>query len=150
LIDLGVPRNFASDLARLDDIYLYNIDDLAAVASENRALREAAAKDAEIVIDYGLMQFERWRKKIELQPELVDLRRAVERICVEGVSEALAGRIGDKEDSTSLHIARMISQKINHELTALLERQTGIESPNGAEAAPFVLVPVESNDNKKK
>jgi glutamyl-tRNA reductase len=149
LIDLGVPRNFASELTQLDDVYLYNIDDLAAVAEENRSLREAAAKDAEIVIEYGLLQFERWRKKIAAQPELVDLRLAVERICAEGVSEALSGRLGEASADVSAQIAHSISQKISHELTELFERQRGISSGNEAEAAPFVLVPVSPQEPEK-
>jgi glutamyl-tRNA reductase len=142
LIDLGVPRNFAPELANVDDVYLYNIDDLAAVAEENRALREAAAKDAEIVIEYGLMQFERWRKKIALQPELIDLRLAVERICVDTIAEGLAGRLDGSEAQLATQIAHSISQKVSHELTELFERQKGIGSVSEADAAPFVLVPV--------
>jgi glutamyl-tRNA reductase len=149
LIDLGVPRNFAADLASVDDVYLYNIDDLAAVAAENRALREAAAKDAEIVIDYGLMQFERWQKKIALQPEIVDLRLAVERICAQGIAEGLAGNLVDSDSQLTAQVARSISQKISHELTSLVERQMGIGRPNDTEEAPFVLVPVESGAPKK-
>jgi len=150
LIDLGVPRNFASDMAQVDDVYLYNIDDLAAVAEENRALREAAAKDAEIVIEYGLMQFERWRKKIALQPELVDLRLAVEQICSKGVSEGLGDLLADVGSDVADRIARIISQKISHELTEVFERQRGISAPSDAEAAPFVLVPFHSVDLKSK
>jgi glutamyl-tRNA reductase len=149
LIDLGVPRNFAPDLAKIDDVYLYNIDDLAAVAAENRALREAAAKDAEIVIEYGLMQFERWRKKIAVQPELVDLRLAVERICGEIVAEGLAGKLAGTEKQLAAQIAYAISQKISHELTEVFERQRGIESLGDAETAPFVLVPVGSRGPKQ-
>lgn len=37
-IDLGMPRNFSSALGDLDDVYLYNIDDLATIAEENKAL----------------------------------------------------------------------------------------------------------------
>jgi glutamyl-tRNA reductase len=149
LIDLGVPRNFATDLAQVDDVYLYNIDDLAAVAAENRALREAAAKDAEIVIDYGLMQFERWQKKIAHQPEIVDLRLAVERICEQGIADALAGRLTETDSGLKAEITRSISQKISHELISLFERQMGIAALNDSEQAPFVLVPVASAADKK-
>lgn len=146
LIDLGMPRNFAPDLAQVDDVYLYNIDDLAAVAAENQALREAAAKDAEIVIEYGLMQFERWRKKIAIQPELVDLRQTVEQICAQGVAEGLAGVQGEDGVSRSAQIAHAISQKINHELTGLLQRHMGLDPVSDTDVAPFVLVPVTSRD----
>ena len=40
LIDLSVPRNIDTDVQQLDDIYLYNIDDLEAVIRENRCHRE--------------------------------------------------------------------------------------------------------------
>jgi len=144
LIDLGVPRNFAADLGNIDNVYLYNIDDLSNVATSNMELREAAAKDAEMVIEYGLAQFERWRRKISVQPELIDLRQAVERICAEGVAEALPTSLKGIGDNLAQEISYSISQKISHELTMLLERQKGI-NPGGTsdtEVSPFLLVPV--------
>jgi glutamyl-tRNA reductase len=144
LIDLGVPRNFAADLANIDNVYLYNIDDLSNVATSNMELREAAAKDAEMVIEYGLAQFERWRRKIAVQPELIDLRQAVERICAEGVAEALPGSLKGIGDNLAQEISHLISQKISHELTRLLERQKGVDGGGmgDTEVSPFLLVPV--------
>ncbi len=140
LIDLGMPRNFAPDLTDIDNIYLYNIDDLASVAAANQSLRESAAKDAEMVIEYGLMQFERWRRKLKVQPELVDLRLTVEEICRGELENALEGVGAEPNQELIRRISGAISQKVNHELTRLLERQNGIESPHH-EGVPFVLVP---------
>jgi glutamyl-tRNA reductase len=140
LIDLGVPRNFAQDLAEIDNVYLYNIDDLAAVAAENKALRESAAKDAEVVIDYGLLQFERWRAKIAARPEIVDLRAAIERICQDEVAKAISSNVPEVREDIALRVAYAISQKVSHELTSLLERQRGIDTP-GSESAPFTILP---------
>lgn len=140
LIDLGVPRNFASDLADVDNVYLYNIDDLASVAAENKALRESAAREAEVVIEYGLLQFERWRTKLSVRPEIVDLRRAIERICHDEVLSGIKGSGQESESDIAQRIAYAISQKVGHELTTILERQKGIDVP-GAEGVPFLLVP---------
>ncbi len=140
LIDLGVPRNFAQELAEVDNVYLYNIDDLAAVAAENLALRQSAARDAEVVIEYGLLQFERWRAKLAARPEVVDLRLAIERICQTEVAKGLRASRPGSEDEVVGRVAHAISQKVSHELIALLERQKGIESPD-REAVPFILVP---------
>jgi glutamyl-tRNA reductase len=140
LIDLGVPRNFAQDLAEIDNVYLYNIDDLASVAAENRALRESAAKDAEVVIEYGLLQFERWRAKLAARPEVVDLRLAIERICQAEVSKGMRAAKSGSEAEVISRVSYAISQKIGHELVSLLERQRGIETPEG-ESVPFVIVP---------
>jgi glutamyl-tRNA reductase len=147
LIDLGVPRNFAPELADLDNVYLYNIDDLASVAAENRALREAAAKDAEVVIEYGLMQFERWRMKLEAKPEIVDLRQMIERICRLELAQGLVSAGEAQRPERVERIARNISQKIGHELTELLERQKGVPGLDDSDRTPFVLVPVDSNDS---
>ncbi|MEN9846616.1 MAG: glutamyl-tRNA reductase [Pseudomonadota bacterium] len=136
LIDLGVPRNFASDLAEIDSVYLYNIDDLAGIADENRALREAAAQDAELIIEYGLAQFERWRLKRVAQPEIVDLRAAVHEICATEVNRILASQSGIDEGAVA-HLSRVISQKIAHELTKLVEHRVHGES----ESAPLIIVP---------
>jgi glutamyl-tRNA reductase len=147
LIDLGVPRNFAPELADLDNVYLYNIDDLASVAAENRALREAAAKDAEVVIEYGLMQFERWRMKLAAKPEILDLRQMIERICRLEVAQALVGSGEGQSSERVERMARNISQKIGHELTELLERQKGVPGLDDGDRTPFVLVPVDSSDS---
>jgi glutamyl-tRNA reductase len=136
LIDLGVPRNFASDMAEMDSVYLYNIDDLAGIADENRALREAAAQDAELIIEYGLAQFERWRHKRVVQPEIVDLRAAVHEICATEVNRLLATQEG-MDNGAVEHLAHAISQKIAHELTKLVEHRIKGES----ESTPLIIVP---------
>ena len=136
LIDLGVPRNFASDMAEMDSVYLYNIDDLAGIADENRALREAAAQDAELIIEYGLAQFERWRHKRVVQPEIVDLRAAVHEICATEVNRLLATQEGMDNGAVG-HLAHAISQKIAHELTKLVEHRIKGES----ESTPLIIVP---------
>jgi glutamyl-tRNA reductase len=136
LIDLGVPRNFASDLAEMDSVYLYNIDDLAGIADENRALREAAAQDAELIIEYGLAQFERWRLKRSAQPEIVDLRAAVHEICSTEVARLMAAQAGANQDTVD-RLAHSISQKVAHELTKLVEHRVRGED----ESTPLILVP---------
>jgi glutamyl-tRNA reductase len=92
------------------------------------------------------MQFERWRRKLEVQPEVVDLRLAVEAICRSELERALAGRATNVNQEVIQSISSTLSQKINHEFTRLLERQNGIESPD-QEGVPFVLVPTTKSNS---
>lgn len=140
LIDLGVPRNFSPELAELDSVYLYNIDDLSGIADENRALREAAAQEAELIIEYGLAQFERWRQKRVAQPEIVDLRERVREICEREVRELL-GSAELATDETAERLAHAISQKISHELTRVIEQRQGGSDDEGA---PVIILPGQS------
>ncbi len=139
LIDLGVPRNFAPTLADVDNVYLYNIDDLAAIASENKALRDEAAKEAEIVIEYGLMQFERWRKKLAAVPAIVDIRARIENICRTELSLGLPNAPESREETIE-RLAHSLSQRIGHELTELLERQKGVTTGD-RDDPPFIFIP---------
>lgn len=140
LIDLGVPRNFSADLADVDNVYLYNIDDLATIAAANKALRDAAAQEAEIVIEYGLSQFERWRRKLAARPEIIDLRAKIERICETEVGRSLA-MVSDLRADEARRIAYAISQKVGHELTRLIERQNGVQGAENDDM-PFMLLPL--------
>jgi glutamyl-tRNA reductase len=139
LIDLGVPRNFSPALAEQDNLYLYNIDDLAAIAAENKALREDAAKEADIVIEHGLMHFERWRTRLEAKPTIVDVRGRIQDIC-DAELRAAVGASGALSQEHIQQIAHSISQKIGHELTSMLERHIGARAVDDEEP-PFLIVP---------
>ncbi len=146
LIDLGVPRNVSAEVADVDNVYLYNIDDLIGIADQNKALREAAAKEADIVIDYGLLQFERWRKKIELQPEVVNLRAQIDQVCRGEVTRLLAAAsIGDlsqvaQREQLVAELSRGISGKLSHKLSKMVARYLGASDDDDDDAAPFVIV----------
>lgn len=140
LIDLGVPRNFTPDIADLDGVYLYNIDDLASIAKENQALREAAAQEAELVISHGLLQFERWRTRLEMKPELLDLRAKVQAICLEEVAQFMTEVTAHDQGEVAARMSHSLSQKIAHELTRVLERQTGVLNSEDDGEYPFLIV----------
>jgi glutamyl-tRNA reductase len=139
LIDLGLPRNFAPELDELDEVYLYNIDDLAVIAQENKALREVAAQEAELVIDHGLLQFERWRTRLLAKPELLDVRAKVQAICLAELMEVMAGASAESREEAARQAAYSISQKVAHELTEVLERQKGVSQDDDG-FYPYLIV----------
>jgi glutamyl-tRNA reductase len=119
-------------------VYLYNIDDLASVALENRGLREAAAKEAGVVIEYGLAQFERWRRKIALNPEVVDFRLAVNQICSD-VIKGYSAKLGVKDVADE--VVSSIGQQINHRITEFILRHKGaLGGENDDDLKPPFLV----------
>jgi len=50
IVDLAVPRDVEPEVARLEDVYLYTVDDLQGVIEDNMKAREAAARDAEAIV----------------------------------------------------------------------------------------------------
>jgi glutamyl-tRNA reductase len=60
MVDLAVPRDIEPEVKALEDVYLYTVDDLAAVVQTGREHREAAVAQAEAIIDAGVQSFLHW------------------------------------------------------------------------------------------
>ncbi len=82
LIDLGVPRNIAVDVKKLDEVYLYNIDDLEQVVAYNRKQRGAEVARAEDIIVEETARFLEWRKGLSLSPAIRRLKESLDDIGV--------------------------------------------------------------------
>lgn len=137
LLDLGVPRNFAADLAELDDVYLYNIDDLGRIVDQNLSLREAAAKEGELIVEYGLYQFEHWLAKVAAEGAIVSLRQKVERVCETEIERVLGEQLpADERAHAVQQLSHRISQKLAHDLTEL-----ALQSPEG-KLDPLAVLPL--------
>ncbi len=80
LIDLGVPRNFDERLNRLENVYLYDIDDLGQVVHKSQAEREREAARAEEIVELELESFWRWMNGLDLVPTIRDIRYSIDRL----------------------------------------------------------------------
>lgn len=74
LIDLGVPRNVAPGVAGLDNVYLYNIDDLKGIVLQNRRAREQEVPRAEAIIEEHVENFTHWQAGVSACSVVEDLR----------------------------------------------------------------------------
>ena len=79
LVDLGIPRNVDPAVASLENVYLYDLDDLEATAERGRAQRQAAAEQArDIARDEG-DRYLRWLALLPHVPTARELRARLER-----------------------------------------------------------------------
>ncbi|MEN9383836.1 MAG: glutamyl-tRNA reductase [Pseudomonadota bacterium] len=60
MVDLAVPRDIEVEVKALNDVYLYTVDDLAAVVQTGKDHRQAAVAQAEAIIDAGVQSFMHW------------------------------------------------------------------------------------------
>ncbi|NOT54363.1 MAG: glutamyl-tRNA reductase [Deltaproteobacteria bacterium] len=79
-IDLGVPRNFDPRLNDIENVFLYDIDDLQQVIEENKDEREREAKKAEAIVAEEVETFWQWLSGLEVTPTIVALRERAEAI----------------------------------------------------------------------
>jgi glutamyl-tRNA reductase len=80
IIDIAVPRDVEADAGSLDQVFLYNIDDLRAIVQENMARRTAELERAERIVSEELERFTSWMQSREIVPTVVALRQRFETI----------------------------------------------------------------------
>ena len=60
MVDLAVPRDIEPEVGKLQDVFLYTVDDLGAIVREGNASRQAAVAQAESIIDTRVQNFMQW------------------------------------------------------------------------------------------
>jgi glutamyl-tRNA reductase len=80
LIDTGVPRNIEPEAGKLEAVYLYNIDNLSAIAQANLQERAKAVEAAEEILREEVDKLCGWLASLELVPTVVKLRERFEKI----------------------------------------------------------------------
>ena len=70
IVDLAVPRDVEEEVSRLDDGFLYTLDDLAEIVSEGLATRQAAVVEAEAMIDHRVDHFLHWIESRSVVPTI--------------------------------------------------------------------------------
>lgn len=107
-IDIAVPRDLDQDINELDNVYLYDIDDLNNVVEMNKAGRDKEAKKAERIVAEETMKFSQWLENMELNPTIVSLRRMADEIIKVELEKTL-GRFRDMSPKDQKSIEKMAS-----------------------------------------
>lgn len=79
IVDLAVPRDVEQEVRDLRDVFLYTVDDLAEVVKDGQDARQGAVKEAEVIINSGVVDFVNWMDSREVVPTIRALRDHAER-----------------------------------------------------------------------
>jgi glutamyl-tRNA reductase len=80
LIDIAVPRDIDPAVGNIDNVYLYNIDDLQDIVDSNLKIRKKEAEKAENIIDEEVTKYLEWYSALEVVPTIISLREKMEGI----------------------------------------------------------------------
>jgi len=112
LIDISVPRNIDPKINDLDNVYLYNIDDLQGIVDANMFERKKEAEKAEKIIEEEIEPFVKWLSSLDSVPTIIALREKAEEIGREEL-EKLMNRFPDMDERQQKAIEYMASAIIN-------------------------------------
>ncbi len=112
LIDIANPRDIEPGCNDIDDVYLYNIDDLQNVATANKEERQREAERAGPIVEREVETFLAWFRGLDVVPTIVSLRNRMEAIRAQELQKTLT-RLGDLTPAQRDAIASMTTAMLN-------------------------------------
>ncbi len=125
-IDIAVPRDLDPALNDLDNVYLYDIDDLNNVVELNKAERDKEAIKASRIVDEEALKFQDWQAGLATTPTIAALREKGNRICRIELERTLPRlkNLSDKERKSIEKMAGAIVSRILHDPVMFLKSES--------------------------
>ncbi len=122
-IDIAVPRDIDPRVNEIENVYVYDIDDLQEVVDANRDRRAQEARRAEGIVEEEVLKFCNWYTSLDLVPTIVSLKEKFEEIRKRELSKALSSlvRITEKERKSLEALTSAIVKKILHDPITFLK-----------------------------
>lgn len=113
IIDIAVPRNIEPTVARIDNVFLYNIDDITRLSNENLKLREQEIARAERIVFEELESFNAWWREYKVRPVIRAMMNKAEKIRhshLERTLKKLPGLTGEEKHSLEVMTRSIVSK----------------------------------------
>ncbi|WP_160154323.1 glutamyl-tRNA reductase [Microbulbifer sp. ALW1] len=125
MVDIAVPRDIESQVGKLDDVYLYTVDDLRGVIDEGKRLREKAAEAADEIVDAAARIFMREHRSLQAVDSIRSYRQQAQSVSKDELEKALVQlRTGGDPEQLLEQLARSLTNKLIHAPTVALRQAT--------------------------
>jgi glutamyl-tRNA reductase len=140
MVDMAVPRDIEPEVADLEDVYLFSIDDLQQLVNENMQQREAAAGGARQVIAEEVNRFLADSRAQDAGPAIRALRQQAEGIRQQTVEQARRMvAAGKSSDEVIEYLANTLTNRLLHAPTQALRQASELADMALAEAVTKLL-----------
>ena len=123
IVDLAIPRDVEPQVGDVNNVYLYTVDDLQQVVTDNLESRKKAAVEAEKIVADQTLQFMHWFNNLQSIPTIRQLRDNTKVLTQQELNHAQKRLVaGDKPELVLQQFAHALSQKFMHNPTESLRR----------------------------
>jgi glutamyl-tRNA reductase len=137
MVDLAVPRDIETEIGRLDDVFLYTVDDLGSAVQTGIELRQTAVAQAEAIIETRVQSFMHWLDSRAVVPVIQDLHESTEQIRMAELERArrMLAR-GDDAEAVMEALSKGLTAKFLHGPQQALHHAHGDERTRLAALLP--------------
>ncbi|MDQ0256484.1 glutamyl-tRNA reductase [Evansella vedderi] len=138
LVDIAVPRDLDPALAEIENVYLYDIDDLQGIVAANIEERKREAQKIELMIEEELIEFSHWLDTLGVVPVISALRNKAMSVQAETMKslERKLSNLSEREKKViRKHMKSIVNQLLKDPISAVKELPEG---ENSAELLSFV------------
>ena len=115
MVDLAVPRDIEPQVADISDVYLYTVDDMQDVITENLKVREEAANEAKDIISLHGQKYLNWLQSLSTVSLLKEFRFQFDEIKSSEVSRSLSKlKANEDPEKVFTEFANRLAQKFMH------------------------------------
>jgi glutamyl-tRNA reductase len=135
-IDIAVPRDVEPSVHGVDNVYVYNVDDLEHEVAQGLKLRQNEVAQAETIVGDELSAYLQWVRSLDVQPTVVALRAKTRAVLLGELERSLSGRLRHLTEGDRAALNQMVESAINkllHAPTTRLKASTAAEG--GADLA---------------
>lgn len=127
MIDLAVPRDIEAEVAALEDVYLYSLDDLQHIINDNLKQQKSAAQFAEEIVNLHTSHYLSWERSLSAVPLIRDYRNQCESTRDELLVKYLRElKTSENPDQVLQDFARVLTNKLMHQPCTSL-KQAGFD-----------------------
>jgi glutamyl-tRNA reductase len=113
LIDVAVPRDVEPGIDELDEVFLYNVDDLSNVVASSRSERQQQAAAAEAIVEQEAADYSRWTEREQVTPAVVALRSHVSQVLNAELDRSLKGKLRHLGAAEREALEKMMEAAVN-------------------------------------
>ncbi len=129
-IDIAVPRDVEAKINDIDNVYVYDIDDLQGIIELNREDRKREAEKAEYIVSEEINKFQRWLNTLDVVPTIIALREKAENIRCNELQRTFSQlpELSDKERQAIEVLTGSIVKKLLHDPIVFLKKKANRDS----------------------
>ncbi len=131
-IDIAVPRDVEPKINDLENVYVYDIDDLKGIIEINMAQRQQEAVKAERIVREEAVKFEKWLDTLAVVPTIVSLRDKADAIIQAELKKSFSvlSHLSPDQKEAVHTLTRSIAEKMMNDPIVFLKKKAGRETLN--------------------